>query len=313
MQEAPPQLHAPALQVCPAAQVPQAFPAEPHALVDWLAVGRHVSALQQPFEHEAGVHVHVPRALQACPGAHAAHAAPPLPHLLAGWLPLGTQVVPSQQPFGHEAASQTHLPLLHSWPAAQATHAPPPEPQAVVVDVTQVAAAEQQPVQAAPPQEHAWLSHPCPAAHVLHSAPPLPHAVGAVPRAHLPFESQQPCGQLEGPHVGPASTVESVPGGGLLLESLAGAESMDASRSTVPPSDASPPSGLSFGGATRQPTTTNAIPKAKTPNVPRRGSRRCITTPPRPAGRRRPRTPREPRGASPSRVGARRRVRASAE
>jgi hypothetical protein len=65
LQEVPPQLHAPALHAWPPAQVPQAFPAEPHALVDWLAVGRHVVPLQQPFGHEVGVHVHVPTALQA--------------------------------------------------------------------------------------------------------------------------------------------------------------------------------------------------------------------------------------------------------
>ena len=43
LQDAPPQLHAPPLHACPPAHVPHAFPAEPHALVDWLAVSTHVA------------------------------------------------------------------------------------------------------------------------------------------------------------------------------------------------------------------------------------------------------------------------------
>jgi hypothetical protein len=35
----------------------------------------------------------------------------------------------SQQPFGQVVALQTQAPLTHGWPAAQATHAPPPVPQ----------------------------------------------------------------------------------------------------------------------------------------------------------------------------------------
>lgn len=83
LHEVPPQLHAPALHDCIAAQVPHAFPPDPHALVDWLAVRTQLAPWQHPSGHELGVHVHAPDALQAWPETHPAHTAPPVPHCVA--------------------------------------------------------------------------------------------------------------------------------------------------------------------------------------------------------------------------------------
>ncbi len=113
-QEVPPQLQAPPLHDCIAAQVPHAFPADPQALVDWLAKRTQLAPWQHPFGHELAVHVHTPDALQACPETHPAHAAPPVPHCVADSPLYGTHVFPSQHPFGHEVASHTHLPAVHS-------------------------------------------------------------------------------------------------------------------------------------------------------------------------------------------------------
>ncbi len=82
-QEAAAQLQPPALHVCPAAHVPHALPADPHALVDWLAPVTHVAPWQQPVEQEPGVHVHAPALPHACPVPHFPHAAPPVPHWVA--------------------------------------------------------------------------------------------------------------------------------------------------------------------------------------------------------------------------------------
>jgi len=71
---------------------------------------------------------------------------------------------------------QTHLPwALHSWLAWQATHVPPPAPQAWFVDATHVPL-EQQPVHVVPPQLHAPAVHACPVAQVPQALPPEPHA-----------------------------------------------------------------------------------------------------------------------------------------
>lgn len=86
-QLAPPQLQAPLLQAWPEAQVPQAAPFEPQALVFCAAVRTHFPvASQQPPEHEAGVQLQTPAALQAWPLAQATQAAPPVPQPGVDWL-----------------------------------------------------------------------------------------------------------------------------------------------------------------------------------------------------------------------------------
>jgi hypothetical protein len=86
-QLAPPQLQAPPLQACPEAQLPQAAPSEPQALVLCPAVRMHFPvASQQPPEQEAGVQPQTPAALQAWPLAQGAQVAPPVPQLGVDWL-----------------------------------------------------------------------------------------------------------------------------------------------------------------------------------------------------------------------------------
>jgi hypothetical protein len=102
------------------------------------------------------VHWHAPVGLQVWPIAHDPHESPPVPHSVADWLDGSTQVVPLQQPFGHDVGSHAHFPFTHSCPIAQETHAPPAEPQAVVVgDFTHMPFVEQQPEHAPPPQVQA--------------------------------------------------------------------------------------------------------------------------------------------------------------
>jgi len=87
VQLAPPQLQAPPLHACPDAQVPQAAPFEPQALVFCAAVSTHLPvASQQPPAHEAGVQVQTPAALQAWPLAQGAQVAPPVPQPGVDWL-----------------------------------------------------------------------------------------------------------------------------------------------------------------------------------------------------------------------------------
>jgi len=82
----PPQLHAPAVHVCPVSHMPQALPPEPQAVAVSFASARHVAPWQHPFGHEPGVHVQTPAALHACPLPQVVHAAPPVPQMPCPWL-----------------------------------------------------------------------------------------------------------------------------------------------------------------------------------------------------------------------------------
>jgi hypothetical protein len=85
-QLAPPQLQAPPLQACPDAQVPQAAPFDPQALVLCAEVATHFPvASQQPPEHEVGVQPQPPAAPQAWPLAQVAQMAPLVPQLPVDW------------------------------------------------------------------------------------------------------------------------------------------------------------------------------------------------------------------------------------
>ena len=108
-----PQLQAPLLQVWPDAHMPQALPAEPHAVVDCADSATHRPCeSQQPFGHEVGLQTQRPAVSQAWPVAHAAQAAPAVPQAAAAWPALGTQVpFDWQQPFGQDAGVQAHLPV----------------------------------------------------------------------------------------------------------------------------------------------------------------------------------------------------------
>jgi hypothetical protein len=76
-----PQLQPPLLHVCPDAHMPQAFPPEPHAVVDCAdCATQRACESQQPFAHEVGLHTQVPAGPQVCPAAQAPHAAPAVPH-----------------------------------------------------------------------------------------------------------------------------------------------------------------------------------------------------------------------------------------
>jgi hypothetical protein len=76
----PPQLQAPPVHACPEAQLPQALPLAPQALVLCAAVRMHLPvASQQPPVHEAGVQLQTPAALQDWPLAHPPQLAPLAP------------------------------------------------------------------------------------------------------------------------------------------------------------------------------------------------------------------------------------------
>jgi hypothetical protein len=82
-----PQLQAPLLQVWPDAHVPQALPAEPHAVVDCAdSATQWPCESQQPFGQEVGLQTHRPPASQAWPVAHAAQVAPAVPQVPIDWL-----------------------------------------------------------------------------------------------------------------------------------------------------------------------------------------------------------------------------------
>jgi hypothetical protein len=81
-----PQLHAPPLQVCPDAHMPQALPPEPQAAVDCAdCATQRPCESQQPFGHEEGLQTQLPAGPHAWPVAHAAHAPPPVPHAVIDW------------------------------------------------------------------------------------------------------------------------------------------------------------------------------------------------------------------------------------
>lgn len=81
-----PQLQAPLLQVWPDAHMPQALPAEPHAVVDCADVAtQRPCESQQPFGQDVGLQTHRPPASHAWPAAQAAQAAPAVPHVPVDW------------------------------------------------------------------------------------------------------------------------------------------------------------------------------------------------------------------------------------
>jgi hypothetical protein len=88
-------------------------------------------------------------------------------------------VRPLQQPAGHEVPSHTHAPvlLLHSSPAAQATHVAPPEPHEEFDSLESASHVVplQQPEHEPPPQLHTPLEHVSPVPHAPHVAPAVPH------------------------------------------------------------------------------------------------------------------------------------------
>ena len=92
--------------------------------------------LQQPLGHEVASQTHFPVALHSWPDAHAAQLAPPVPQddgdseAYASQVPL---TPPLQHPFGQVLASHAQRPLVVSQRLfAQAAHAAPPVPQALL-------------------------------------------------------------------------------------------------------------------------------------------------------------------------------------
>jgi hypothetical protein len=133
------------------------------------------------------------------------------------WLAYATHFpLVSQHPLPQDVGSHPQTPdVPHDCPAAQATHAAPPLPQAAFVGVVQCPVASQQPeAHEVALQVHTPCSHACPVAHAVQSAPPLPHAasVGAV--TQLPLSSQQPPGHDAGSHWPPASPAPLPPPSG---------------------------------------------------------------------------------------------------
>ena len=79
-----PQLQAPLLHVCPDAHIPQALPAEPHAVVDCADVATQCPCeSQQPFGQEVGLQTQRPPVSHAWPAAQAAQVAPAVPQIVA--------------------------------------------------------------------------------------------------------------------------------------------------------------------------------------------------------------------------------------
>ena len=79
-----PQLQAPLLHVWPDAHMPQALPAEPHAVADCAdSATQRPCESQQPYGHDVGLQTHLPVVSQVCPAAHAAQAAPAVPQVAA--------------------------------------------------------------------------------------------------------------------------------------------------------------------------------------------------------------------------------------
>jgi hypothetical protein len=105
-------LHAPAVQVSPGMQGPQACPALPHALTT--LPGSHVPPVQHPVAHDVASHVHLP-STQCWPASHAAVA----PHRQPPLVSQPSLVVESQP-------VQTHAPAVHCRPGGHG--APPAHP-----------------------------------------------------------------------------------------------------------------------------------------------------------------------------------------
>jgi hypothetical protein len=247
----PPHLHAPAVQLsAPTPHETQAAPPVPHAPS---VLARQVLEKQQPLGHEvasqvqapptqcwpdgqgaAAPHAQVPPAVQVSePTPQLVQAPPPVPH--APGTPT-LQIAPLQQPFAHEVALHTHAPPTHCWPLAQAapvphlhappeqrfarlgsqaTHAPPPVPQALAWPMLQTLPLQQPLAHEVGLHTHAPATHCWPATHAgpppqlqaplvqpsasrmlqLKQAPPGVPQVEAESVMQLPL-SQQPLGQL---------------------------------------------------------------------------------------------------------------------
>jgi len=64
--------------------MPQALPAEPHAVADCAdSATQRPCESQQPFGHDVGLQTHLPDVSQVCPAAHAVQAAPAVPQVAA--------------------------------------------------------------------------------------------------------------------------------------------------------------------------------------------------------------------------------------
>jgi hypothetical protein len=109
--EAALQMHAPPLQVCPLAHMPQLLPPVPQAEALCALTATHVPPLQQPVGHEVASQTHAPEALHVWPVEQLLHAAPPIPQV--PMLDVWHRPLLSQQPFGQEVALQVHAPPLH--------------------------------------------------------------------------------------------------------------------------------------------------------------------------------------------------------
>jgi hypothetical protein len=127
-------------------------------------------------------------------------AAPPAPHA-ASVLP-ATHFDPSQQPDGQEAAVQVQTRFWQACVEAHCVHATPFWPQAVaVMPETQVPVESQQPfgqvveLHVGAVVQTLALQY-WPVLQMAQAAPPFPQACSLVPGAQLPFESQQPLGQV---------------------------------------------------------------------------------------------------------------------
>jgi hypothetical protein len=138
---------------------------------------------------------------QAPPPEQATQAATPVPQALeVGGL---TQTPPWQQPLGQVSALQPwHWPLRQVVPLGQETHETPLIPQAPFDVPGWQAAPAQQPAQRPGPQVD-WQTPstqvPPPAVQSTQVAPPAPQ-VSSVEARQAPPGSQQPSGQVSGPH-----------------------------------------------------------------------------------------------------------------
>ncbi len=110
--------------------------------------------------------------------------------------------------------------MTHVSPAGHTEHAAPPVPHApVTLPGWQVPVASQQPVGHVDAlHAGAWhlpALHVSPEGHAMHEPPPVPQAPGTVPVSQNPRASQQPVGQVVGPHATPMHTppTHESPGG----------------------------------------------------------------------------------------------------
>jgi hypothetical protein len=202
------------------------------------APGRQALPLQQPVGQLAGVQVGVPVHFPPSPGPAGWHDCP-LAWQSSHWTPLTPQsfgsrpekhVAPEQQPLGQVRASHAVPPQLRLLPShvsprsEQRSQVRPPTPQAVssapARHTSRPPWSAQQPLgqvcalqpTTVLPQDFVSALHvskPC-AAQLLHVRPKVPQRTRSVPERHVPFSSQQPPGQVVGPHFAAPSSPPSV-------------------------------------------------------------------------------------------------------